>query len=167
MSVHLSLLWALWLASIQQPNPVDSPFFARECRAIVTPPAPMVYQSRKMSSGLIMHFYVASSLERRFTVNCVIHPILAQASPRSGLDSARDGLIDDNDANLIEEHEISLDTSPGREIRFKRGDREVKARVFLIKDEALTLEVEATHDTLDSKQTDAFFASLVIFAGAR
>ena len=159
-----SLLFVVSLASVL---PRAEPFFAAECRAIVTPPAPMVYQPRKMSSGLIAHFYVASSLQRRFTVNCVIDPSIAHVSPGPGLDSLRDGLLDDNDANLISEHAVTFDGSPGRQIRFKRGDREVEARIFLIKEEALTLEVEGAHETLDSTETSEFFASLVVYQGAR
>lgn len=87
----------------------------------------------------------------------------AGADPKTVLDAARDGGVNNIHGELVQETSIKIDGHPGREftVRGKAGDTTVvlRVRIYLVGSRLYQLQAVAEEGLMNKKEADKFFAS--------
>jgi hypothetical protein len=113
-----------------------------------------------------MHLFVSGKGNTAYMAAYSDYPesYVQERDPDAILDGGRDGAVKNLSGRLVSETKITLDNSPGREIRIDTSEKHgstaaVKARIFLIKNRLYQILVAAPDEELDKPAVNEFLKS--------
>jgi hypothetical protein len=139
---------------------------SKECGAAITMPARPVYEpSASVIEGktITSHQYRALRDGITYGFVCTDAPLMEGKDPEELLDSATQGFLMGVHAELITEHNLSLQSIRGRELVMKTASDMMRNRTYLLSPNS-TIDIWVRGADVGSPAADRFFDSLRLVA---
>jgi hypothetical protein len=150
----------VWAAGCGKPTDLVS----KECGVTITMPARPIYEpSTSVIAGDNITNHQYRALRDGITYGFVCIPVaklMEGHEAGEALDSVREGFLNADDKGIVSEHDLSLQSIPGREFVMKRAPDMQRNRVYLFPNSMVYTWVISSEAGIASPAADRFFDSL-------